>query len=585
MPVRINHLGWTKDSSALPQSFLGSNLAASQKFVFFGLFYVVLSLAIWIALHFLIPQSVPNFAFGTMVLAGLSFLLLPKIGYLQQGVQIGLWGTWLSVLLLAQNAFFGPVFAVSGFIIVTLMVMIFARGRMWIWMTLLSLCAIVLLNFIQFSKSGTPENEAMAVGLMLAQLAQFLGAAVLFSLIFAKFKQMLDDTVESNTQLSEQRLQLQEHSAELEQLNSQLNNEIIRKTEAQTAHEQATQALKSKTDLLEIVTQNLPARIVYIDANETIQFFNPAFAKHFDVSHLSPPLPLQTAVSEKTLHAIAEPIDLIMRTGETVIKEFHELDREGRSRVSRKVFVPHIVNDKVIGRVILGIDVTELRSTQASLEQADRILQSVNDNLPARITYMDVNGYVLYSNRYPEQVGHRQSSLLGCSKHTRLLGASSSALVHHEKRAFAGMSGDFEVRRLLPDGSEIVEMVRYVPQKEDGALIGVFALCTDVTESRSLEEMFQQSQKLESLGMLAGGVAHDFNNLLAGVLGQSSVALARLTEEHPARRHVERAMTAAEKASILTKQMLAYSGKGAFSVALLDINKLIQQNLELLDVT
>ncbi len=527
------------------------------------------------------PEQVPALAFSAMLLAGLAFAVLPKIGYPRLGIQVGLWATWGSVVFLCWHPFFGPALAVSGFIIVTLMVMIFLLDRTWIAMTILSLLAIAWLNL--------SRSEAMlstrTIALMVMQLAQFLGATVLFALMFDKFQRLFTAEVATNKQLSKQQQQLETRSAELLRVNSQLSEEIIRATEAQAARDLATSELQSKTDLLEIITQSLPARVVYVDDQNNIQFFNPAFAQHYKLNGLTAPLSIDSILPQGIYDDIGSHIEQAMTTGETVIVETLETAADGTTLTSRKSFSPHVVDGKVVGRVTLSIDVTELRETQASLQQANRILKNVNDNLPARITYTNADGIILYSNRFPDQVGQQQVNLLGYANPGKRLGSSASALVHHEKLALAGEAGDFEVRIQLENGEEVIERIRYVPQMEDGNLVGIFSLVTDITESRHLEEMFQQAQKLESLGMLAGGVAHDFNNLLAGVLGQSSVALARLQENHPSRKHVTRAMNAAERASVLTKQMLAYSGKGSFSVAPFDLNALIQQNLELLQVT
>ncbi|HFQ94345.1 MAG TPA: response regulator, partial [Anaerolineae bacterium] len=86
-------------------------------------------------------------------------------------------------------------------------------------------------------------------------------------------------------------------------------------------------------------------------------------------------------------------------------------------------------------------------------------------------------------------------------------------------------------------------------------------------------------------GVLAGGVAHDFNNLLVAMLGQTSLALAKMRAESPARRHVEKAVKAAERAADLTQKMLAYSGRGHFEVRPLNLNALIEENLHLFEVS
>ena len=103
-------------------------------------------------------------------------------------------------------------------------------------------------------------------------------------------------------------------------------------------------------------------------------------------------------------------------------------------------------------------------------------------------------------------------------------------------------------------------------------------------EQKRVEEALRQAQKLESLGLLAGGIAHDFNNLLVAILGQTSLALELLPAESPARTHVEKAVNAARSATDLTRQLLAYCGRGQFRVVPINLNTLIQDNLHLLKV-
>jgi signal transduction histidine kinase/streptogramin lyase len=101
-------------------------------------------------------------------------------------------------------------------------------------------------------------------------------------------------------------------------------------------------------------------------------------------------------------------------------------------------------------------------------------------------------------------------------------------------------------------------------------------------ERRLLDERIQQAQRLESLGVLAGGVAHDFNNLLVGVLGEASLALSDLPVGSSGRQHVERIERAALRASELTSQMLAYSGRGRFIVLPVALEDLVEEVQELL---
>ena len=100
-----------------------------------------------------------------------------------------------------------------------------------------------------------------------------------------------------------------------------------------------------------------------------------------------------------------------------------------------------------------------------------------------------------------------------------------------------------------------------------------------------LERQMQHAQKLESLGVLAGGIAHDFNNLLTAMLGHMNVAQMKLAPESPATPHLESLERVIHRAADLTRQMLAYSGKGRFVVRPYDLNHMVQEVTHLLEVS
>jgi len=147
--------------------------------------------------------------------------------------------------------------------------------------------------------------------------------------------------------------------------------------------------------------------------------------------------------------------------------------------------------------------------------------------------------------------------------------------------------------RLSLGGKQRHVLANYIPDiGEQGATNGYFALITDITERKNAEEerkkleaQIQHAQKLESLGVLAGGIAHDFNNLLVGVLGNAEIALMDLPPESPARVELQHISTSAQRAADLTKQMLAYSGKGKFVVQALNLSKLVEEMGHLLGIS
>jgi nitrogen-specific signal transduction histidine kinase len=98
-----------------------------------------------------------------------------------------------------------------------------------------------------------------------------------------------------------------------------------------------------------------------------------------------------------------------------------------------------------------------------------------------------------------------------------------------------------------------------------------------VTERARAEEQLRQTAKLESLGVLAGGVAHDFNNLLVGILGNASLAADAVAPDHPVRELLQDVVSASEQAAQLTRQLLAYAGKGRFFVEPVNLSELVKE--------
>ncbi|MCP5101307.1 MAG: response regulator [Chloroflexi bacterium] len=116
------------------------------------------------------------------------------------------------------------------------------------------------------------------------------------------------------------------------------------------------------------------------------------------------------------------------------------------------------------------------------------------------------------------------------------------------------------------------------------SIANLMALAMESSERRRAEDALRHSQKVESLGVLAGGVAHDFNNLLVAILGQTSLTLAKLPEDHEVVNHITKAVNASKRAADLTRQLLAYSGHGKFEIQTINLNELIRENLHLFTV-
>jgi PAS domain S-box-containing protein len=139
-------------------------------------------------------------------------------------------------------------------------------------------------------------------------------------------------------------------------------------------------------------------------------------------------------------------------------------------------------------------------------------------------------------------------------------------------------SADYEVeyRNVWPDGTVHWLVGKgQVVRDEAGRATRMIGVCMDNTVSKDLEEQLRQSQKMEAVGRLAGGVAHDFNNLLTVMLGESGCLLDQVTPAHPMYDSLIAINETVERAGALTHQLLAFSRKHVFSAVVVDLNEVL----------
>ncbi|MCE9554429.1 MAG: response regulator [Planctomycetes bacterium] len=141
----------------------------------------------------------------------------------------------------------------------------------------------------------------------------------------------------------------------------------------------------------------------------------------------------------------------------------------------------------------------------------------------------------------------------------------------------------FETQRLRKDGSRVETRFFTAPLYDPQHKVsGSLALVADITEQKRMEEQFRQSQKMEAIGRLAGGVAHDFNNMLTIILGYTDVLLDNLSQHDSRREAVLAIDQASQRAAKLTKQLLAFSRQQVLQLQVFDINAIVRGLIDML---
>ena len=267
--------------------------------------------------------------------------------------------------------------------------------------------------------------------------------------------------------------------------------------------------------------------------------------------------------------------------------EFEIMTLGGRHRVMDSRIAP--LRDQsgiVMAALCVTRDVTDRRANEERLRESEARFRRLVERAPLGSYLNDANGNTIYSNP-------RLEAIFGLSADEIVAGMWRDA-VHPDdrERLFAGCETFFrsdddemryEYRIVRRDGAVrdvVVEQVRL--RTPDGNTEGYIGIIDDVTERRALESHLRQSQKLEAVGRLAGGVAHDFNNLLT-VIGNYGEFLKReIAPDSAGRADLEELLGATRRAAALTRQLLTFGRQQLSVPKLLDPNTVIRGVEEML---
>jgi PAS domain S-box-containing protein len=314
--------------------------------------------------------------------------------------------------------------------------------------------------------------------------------------------------------------------------------------------------------------------------------------------------------------------------GEKRLSRFEqEYIRPDGTRLVLEIYETHIrdENSRVIGIRSFLIDMTQRKRTEQALQESEKLYRHLVEYASDIIYRTDIHGrFTMFNPVAPRLLGFPAEELVGRVYLDLIRPDFRPAARRFYRQQLARKLSHtyFEFPVIAKDGREIwfgqnVEII-----EDEGRVAGFQAITRDITvrrrseevlrsareeleqrvkertaeleaanerlrqemierqreeqERRKLEAQIQHKQRLESLGVLAGGIAHDFNNLLAVIMGHASLALIDLPEHSNVRESLEEVVSASKSAAQLTEQMLAYSGRGKFTIEPIDLSQLIE---------
>ena len=230
-------------------------------------------------------------------------------------------------------------------------------------------------------------------------------------------------------------------------------------------------------------------------------------------------------------------------------------------------------------------DVTEEWQARKRLEESEERYRDLVEKAGVAIVVDDKEGrFTYYNKRFAELFGYAEDEIREMTIEGLIHPNDRERVMSLHRSHIAGVDApwSYRFRGVRRDGRTLHLAVDVTPLIRDGKPAGTRSYIHDLTEQQLLQEQLFQAQKMESVGRLAGGVAHDFNNILQAILVHADVALTTLDPDHPALEHVAGIRRATDRASDLSRQLLAFSRHEEIHPKLLDLNELTAGMLKML---
>ena len=230
----------------------------------------------------------------------------------------------------------------------------------------------------------------------------------------------------------------------------------------------------------------------------------------------------------------------------------------------------------LVALILARLAVTSRQNASLAAAERERLAAAIDQAAEAILT-TDRAGHLTYVNQaFSRMTGYRVADILGrdpslLREHleTKPLDEMTAALIR----------GDSWAGRVLlkrGDGTSIDVDMTVAPLRDGaGSITGSVAVARDVSRERALEIQLAQSQRLEAVGRLAGGVAHDFNNILTAISGFAELAAAALPEDHPVAPDIAQVLKASDRAAALTRGLLAFSRRQVMQATLVSLNDVV----------
>jgi two-component system, cell cycle sensor histidine kinase and response regulator CckA len=349
--------------------------------------------------------------------------------------------------------------------------------------------------------------------------------------------------------------------------------------------------LEETVALLEATLEATHDGIVVVDLNRRVILYNRQYLKMFGITADDVERGGVDGLIE-TLSPQLENLEDVLLKSRTIWSdpsaEVLDVLRFKDGRIYQRYTAPHRVNSQIAGRFASFRDIGESVRAAEAIEQHRAFLEKAQEvaHIGSWVAELDDTNALGWSPETHRIFGVPLGQFRGTSDaFLAFVHEEDRESVHRASEAATAGNAPYEVehRIVRADGT-----VRWVQEKADvlrdagGKPTRMVGTVQDITDRRQLEDQLRQSQKMEAIGRLAGGIAHDLNNALTAIAGYAELALSEVPAGHAARADVEEIRKAAERAGSVTRQLLAFSRKQLLEPRLFNLNDTVVNMARLL---